>query len=1151
MSMLRLIYISLFFISSASSLSFKNILPLSPIFNSVLSEGDIYKLSVDQTGVFKLDYNFIKNELGVANIDSKDPRNIQLFSFGAGMLPETVTNSYDQGLKEHAIFVDGENDGRFDTKDYILFFAAGPDIQYYSENDNMVLVKKNIYTRVTGLLIKFGTSQGKRIQTLPNLSFTNSEKTDSYIKVQHLEDQKVNLLHGRTVTYGSGKEWYGDYFKTTRKKEYTSYFNFADVIPNTNAKIKLAFAGRSDLWTELFLQVDKISKKIDIRNTNTSDVEDDIARETQQSFELPITTSSTLSISYPTINSPSEGWLNYITVNTVHPLKWSDKQFIFFNTGVVNKNASYVLSQASSSIEIWNITDELSPSIQRVNFSSSSLEFSRPSLIDYERFIAFDKNSIIPFPIKGKKISNQNLSAISDAESIILYYNDPDKPATSFEKAAIKLAQHRTDFSKIKSIAIPIDKVYNEFSAGTLDPTAIRNFTRLMYLNNPDFNYLTLLGDGSFDYLHLDENINYENFIPVYETDESLSPLYAFPSDDFYTLLEIGEGGTELIGDVDIAVGRIPARSASEADLLVNKIIGYDNQNSKIDDWKLRIAFAADDEDSNIHLDQAEEISGKVNSKHPTFNIQKIYLDAFKQESGAAGEIIPGCTESLFNNVYQGMLVFNYLGHGGYKGLSQEGLLRLENVESWSNKDKLPLIITATCAFCPFDDPNIGSAGEALFRSPYGGAIALLTTSRNVYSSSNKALTEAVFTTLFDRDRAGNLLTLGETMKNAKNKVTGFDRTNARKFVLIGDPAQRLSIPRYQVKTTKILSRPVLMNRPDTVQSLQLLKIHAEVVNDNGQKIENYNGTATITLFDKKSTFRTLGQNVNSIPSPFQIQNSVLFKGSAEVKNGDFEIEFVVPKDIDYKYGPGKLSYFTTNPSKIEATGYYDNLIIGGTLTSISDDKSPLIKSYINHYQFKNGDITHANPILLVDLFDDNGINATGNSIGHDLIATLDGKTQFVLNNFYTADKGNYQKGTVNFPMTGLSPGRHTIKVKAWDVANNSTEDQIDFIVIDTKSKAQILSLSAYPNPFSNQINISLIHNASTSQSSEIRYSISNSLGQTILQKSSILSPAPVVNLALDFNEMEAVPGVYYILVEILNAGRKIDSRGIKLLRIP
>lgn len=1151
MAMLRLLLIFVFFLSSFSNLSFKYIIHFSPIFNSVLNDGDIFKISVDQSGIFKLDYNFIKNELGVLNIDSKDPRNIQLFSFGSGMLPEIVSPAYDSGLKEHAIYIDGENDGKFDSKDYILMYAQGPDAQFYSENDAMVLVKKNIYSRSTILLIKFGSSAGKRIKIIPNSPLPVSEEIENYIKVQHLEDQKINLLHGRTVTYGSGKEWFGDFFKTTRKKDYTSAFNLNDLIPGSNAKIKVAFAGRSDVWTEAFLQVDKISNKIDIRNTNTSDVEDDIARESQKSFEIPIASTSTIGISYPAISSPSEGWLNFITLNTMHPLKWTDKQFIFFNLSTVNKKAGFVLTQANPNLEIWNISDELNPMNQQTNFSNNKLEFSRPLSNELERFIVFDKTGAIPNPVKGKKIPNQNLSSIADAESIILYYHDPDNPATSFEKAAIRLAQHRTESSKIKTLAIPIDKVYNEFSAGQIDPGAIRNFARQLYINNPKFKYLTLLGDGSFDYLRLGENTNYENFIPVYETDESLSPLYAFPSDDFYALLEEGEGGTDLLGDVDIAIGRIPARSSSEADLLINKIIGYDTQSSKVDDWKLRIAFAADDEDSNIHLDQAEEISSKVSAKHPTFNVQKIYLDAFKQESGAAGEIIPGCTESLFNNVYQGMLVFNYLGHGGYKGLSQEGLLRLENVESWANKDKLPLIITATCAFCPFDDPNIASAGEALFRSPYGGAIALLTTSRNVYSSSNKALTESVFATLFDKDVFGNPVTLGETMKNAKNKVTGFDRTNARKFVLIGDPAQRLAIPRYNVKTTKMLGTPVVAGKSDTVQSLQLIKINAEITDENGRKIENYNGSATITLFDKKSTFRTLGQNSSSIPSPFQIQNSVLFKGSAEVENGEFEIEFVIPKDIDYKYGPGKISYFTTNSAKIEAEGMYDNLIIGGTLSSITDDKPPLVKSYLNHYQFKNGDISNANPVLLVDLFDDNGINATGNSIGHDLIATLDGKTQFVLNNFYSATKGNYKKGTVNFPLTGLNPGIHTIKVRAWDVANNSAEDQIDFIVIDPRSGSQIISLTAYPNPFTNLININFTHNAPTNQTNEVRYSLLNNLGQTIAQKTELLSPAPVTNLMLTLHDNNTPPGVYYVLVEIFNGASRIDSRGIKLLRIP
>lgn len=1122
---------------------------LNPNAKSVLSDGDIYKITIDQTGIFKMDYNFIKNELGVTNIDSKDPRTIQLFSFGGGMLPEIVSNQYDSGLREHKIFIEGESDGKFDSKDYILFFSNGPDKEFFNEADGMTLVKKNIYTRVTGLLVKFGTTKGLRIESITSSILPNPTILNTYTRVHHLEDQKVNLLFGKTVTYGSGKEWYGDYFKATRKKEYTSAFNFQDIVPGSLSKIKWNFAGRSDEWTQAYLKTESAISRLDIRNTFTGDVEDDYAKESHTTLSLHLTAASTITIEYPTVSSPSEGWLNYITVNTLHPLKWADKPIYLFNADAVNKKTQFKISQVTKPLEVWNVSNEFSPFAEETIIVNNELDYFRPEGTTLEKFMVFDKAGSLNAPIKGKKIANQNLSSIAEAEAVIIYYNEQEKADQGFEKSAVKLANHRSSYSGIKTIAVPLDKIYNEFSAGVQDPTALRNFARRLYLNSPSFQFITLLGDGSFDYLDADATLANENLIPVYETDESLSPIYAFPSDDYYALLEEHEGGTDLEGDLDIAIGRIPARNVNEADILVNKIIGYDTQNSLADEWKLRVAFAADDEDSNIHLNQSEEISNAVKSKYPVFNLQKIYLDAFKQEVGAAGEIIPGCTESLNNNIYQGMLVFNYLGHGGPKGLSQEGLLRRENVNSWANKEKLPLIITATCSFCTYDDPNVASAGEDLFRSTYGGAIALFTTVRNVYSSSNKELTASVFRNLFEKDSKGKIFTLGEIMSKAKNSLSGSDRSNARKFALIGDPTQRLSIPSYSVNTVEIQSKPVSNQRQDTVRSLEKLKIKAQVVDDKGTFISTYNGIANITLYDKKSTVRTLGQTL-SIAQDFEIQNSVLFKGAAEIKNGMFEIEFVIPKDIDYKYGAGKISYYTTNSDKVEASGVYSNLIIGGSLTSIKDDTPPVVKPSINHFQFKNRDLTHPNPLLLVDLFDDNGINASGNSIGHDLVATLDGKTQYVLNDFYSSTTGNFKKGLVRFPLSGLSAGLHSIKVKAWDVANNSTESNIEFIVIDSKAGTQIISLSAYPNPFSNTINIVVTHNMTSSQNNQIKYSMVNAMGQTIYQKSEVLSPASVTNLRFTAPST-AVPGVYLLTVEIVQAGKRIDSKGVKLLRIP
>jgi hypothetical protein len=1120
--------------------------------NSPLADGDIYKVSTTEPGLYKLDYNFIRNELGFSNIDNIDPKNIQIWSTGGVMLNETVTPGCEAGLLESDIQVEGEADGKFDTKDFILFYSQGPDLRYWNEQDGMYVVKKNLYSRAANYYIKFATTKGKRVSAIPFQAIQFKDSLSQYIDVQHLEDEKTNLLAGRTVTYGSGKQWYGDYFKSIRKKDYSTAFNFTGMASGNSAAIKIAFAARSDQFTDAILSLNAAKFRLNLNPTNTSDVEASIATETQQVFRFNPEVNQNVILDFPNTTSPSEGWLNYITLNVWKNLMWTNAPILASIPLPNDKALQIKVNTSAPTVEIWDVTNLTKPVAIASKYQNGQTVFYRLAGSASEHYMVFDKSGIVPSPVKGPKLVNQNLAGIKGVEAIILYYQDlSSNNKIDFDGAAKKLALHRNSFSNISTIAIPVQQVYNEFGAGQPDPTAIRNFAREQYLNNPNFKYLALFGDGSYDYLGHNTDLKNENFVPVYETDESLDPISSYPSDDYFGLLEEGEGGSELTGNLDIAIGRIPVRTTDEANTLTNKIIQYDLNKSESEDWKLRIAFGADDEDSNTHLDQSESLANSVESNHPEFNIQKIYLDAFKQESGAGGEIIPGATQSLSQNIFQGLLVFNYLGHGGPKGLSQEGLLRNSDVESWANIKRLPLVITATCSFAPYDDPNVLSTGEALFRSPSGGAIALFTTVRNVYSSANAALTGSVFKYIFSKDSSGMPIPLGVIMQNAKNSIEGFNLSNARKFALIGDPMQHLSIPKLKVATTQINARLVKPNQYDTIKSLQLLSIKGQVVNSKQVLQSGFNGNIHVTLYDKKSVVKTLGQNSNSYVAPFQIRNSILFKGNAVVKNGLFELSFIIPKDIDYVYGPSKISYFANSTDSVEAEGDYENVIIGGSQANINDTKGPEIKLYINDFQFHDGGETHPNPLLLVSLNDENGINATGNSIGHDLVATLDDDKQFVLNSFYESKQGDYRIGLIQYPFSKLTPGLHHIKVKAWDIANNSSEAMISFIVIDVDKTSKIISLTAFPNPAQNSVTVHLVHSIpSISLNAKIKYSISNVSGQIIDQVETILSPAAVTAFTYNFRPGSPA-GVYFIVAEIRDERKRIDVQGVKVLRIP
>jgi hypothetical protein len=411
------------------------------------------------------------------------------------------------------------------------------------------------------------------------------------------------------------------------------------------------------------------------------------------------------------------------------------------------------------------------------------------------------------------------------------------------------------------------------------------------------------------------------------------------------------------------------------------------------------------------------------------------------------------------------------------------------------------LLITATCSFASYDDPSITSAGEVAFLKEDGGAIGLFTTVRAVYSLDNKRLTQAVFDTIFTKVD-GEYMEIGEIMRRSKNSNwEDTTRVNARKFSLLGDPGLKLAIPKFKIYTTAVNGIPVNATL-DTLRALDKVTITGFVGDESGNILSNFNGILNPTVFDKTFLAQTLGNDASSPVKDFKMQNRVLFKGAASVTNGTFSFTFIIPKDIDYSYGKGKISYYATDGIKEDANGYFEGLIIGGTsATSVIDDQGPDIELFMNNEQFVFGGVTDANPILFAKLTDDFGINISGNSIGHDLTAVLDEDTQqsFILNSFYEAELDDYTKGTVKFPLSGLENGKHTISLKAWDIANNSNESYTEFYVTD-EAENGLAHVLNYPNPFANQTCFQFEHNLANTELEVLIYiySISGQLVKTI-----------------------------------------------------
>ena len=1037
--------------------------------NSVLSSGAIYKVSFTESGVYKLDYNYLK-DLGI-DIDNINPKNLAVYTSHGKALAENIIEDRFDDLIESPILIKGEENNVFNSTDYILFYAKGDES--WNTSNNTYNHEKNIYSDINYAFIKVKESQGKRLGTSNSLS-TTAYTSSIYNSLQRYEEDKVNLLAAFTATQGTGQLWFGDRYNTVKEYDYTDKFDLTGYVLGEEIEIKLGFAGRNDENTSrVFLDLDGNTLDKSLARINDSG---SISTNRYANYALMNTTTTInnpngkIVVRYPFQgNDVSEGWLDYLQLIIPKTLNFNGNPILISNQESVNYNNT-ALSLTGSPDHIWDVTSL--DDIKNAFVDNGQIKYN--SQDELRLFYAFNEATAMT-PTKVGVVENQNLHSINDVELIVIYH-------PTFENDIERYVEHRSSFGNLNVKAVNINHVYNEFSGGKVDPSAIRDLAKMVYDRTDNFKYLLLVGDGSFDYKQLTPDIPDHNFIPVYETKESLDPIDGFPTDDFYALLDINEG-TNLKGQLDIAVGRFPVKTAEEFTGLVDKLIHYDTHPDTQGDWKLKLGFAADDEDSGRHLTDTEDIANQTKLRYPDFNQQKIYFDAFLQESTPGGARFPDATKELNNAVFKGLLVLNYLGHGGPKGWAQERVLQVSDIQSWNNYDNIPLLITATCTFAGYDEPSVESAGEVSLLNERGGAIGLFSTTRAVFASDNKRLVSSVYDTMFTT-QGGQLQTLGEILMRGKNKnVQDTQKINARKFSLLGDPSMRLSVPLLNVETSKINGISV-SEFSDTLKALKQVTIEGIITDQNNQFVSDYNGIVYPTIFDKESTLRTLANDSNSGEKSFNVIKNILFKGAATVTNGMFSFTFVVPKDINYAYGPGRISYYATNPDRVDAKGSNDDFIIGGTSNNIiQDNQGPEIQIFMNDESFVYGGITNTDPVLLIKLEDENGINVTGTSIGHDLSGTLDEDNQgtFIMNDFYEATVDNFREGSARYPISGLESGRHSISVKAWDVLNNSSEARSEFVVI--KDGDNVLEhVLNYPNPFTTSTNFQFEHDLTSTE---------------------------------------------------------------------
>jgi hypothetical protein len=1044
--------------------------------NSVLKTGDWFRFYVYQSGVHIITYSDIV-ALGM-DPATIDPRNIRVYGNGGTMLPENNAQFMYDDLQENAIFISGESDGVFNSSDYILFYAKGP-VSWIPDITNKVYVhNKNKYAVSSAYFITASLGAGKRIQTEASLTQTPDITITDFDDYAFHENDSLNFIK-------SGREFYGEVFD--QNISYSFDFSFPNVVPGSIMKLKTSLLARSVgyySYFNVYANSSPIFSNVQIYPC-TSNFEDSYARNPPPS-QGNITPSNTVIVRIDynkNGNSAAVGWLDYIELNAHRYLSFVTGQLPFRNMNSIGKGISeFVVGSTNSSTVIWDVTDFLNPKRLEVvlNGTNSQFRVKTDSLME---FVAFDGSSFYHIS-PGGRVTNQNLHGLPQTDMVIVTYPD-------FAGQASRLAELHRNKDNLSVVITSPQEIFNEFSSGNQDVTAIKNFMKMFYDRaagnialQPKF--LLLFGDASYDCLdRLPDNTNY---VTMYESENSLDPTISFATDDYYAFLDDGDQGA--FGNLmDIAVGRLAVKTLEDAQAITDKIInyaatqdlaltdvscsGYSGTISNFADWRNVLCMVADDNDDGEHfLYDSDQIAKMIDTVYPNYNIDKIYLDAYPQISTPGGQKAQECTDAINQRVEKGALIVNYIGHGGEIGWAHEGILNVSDIDNWNNKYNTPLFVTATCEFSRCDDPARISAGEYVLINPHGGGVALFTTSRLAYSGTNTELNTAFFKNIL-ANTGGVFNYLGDAVRKSKNSMGC--PSPISNFLLLGDPAMKLAYPKLNVVTTTINSHP-LNGLNDTVKALQKVTIKGYIADFAGIKQTSYNGTIVPIVFDKPIASSTLGSD--GPPQQFSTQKSVVYKGKISVTNGDFSYTFVVPKDIVYKFGKGKLSYYSTNGTT-DAGGYYRSFIIGGNSNNqITDNVGPDLKIYMNDNHFVSGGITSPNPILLAYLSDSAGLNTVGNGIGHDIVAVIDDNTEktYVLNDYYESDLNTYQKGSVKFPFKNLDAGDHKLLLKAWDVYNNSAEGQIDFVVAESAQLALSHVLN-YPNPFTTSTQFWFEHN--------------------------------------------------------------------------
>jgi len=1082
----------------------------------------IIKLRIDMEGIYRITAQDL-TDMGMT-IQPSDIPFIKLIGTGGLPLSETMTDTDFLTLPEQPIFVRTEPNGQLND---IIFYggsAAGFIPDGRGDFEHFV----HPYTNQSSYILTIGNSTpGKRMDIATPMTEPIVNKPTIYSARIFNEEEFVNPFGT-----GSGREWFGKQVDASIPATYTSVLDglvrqgnirYRYVVAHKNATsgtFTITESGKSLGSTSVggvgsgsYNYVDAIRTPIRTAQLPAASLESDNRSALQFNYSNSAPNSSIGYIDWFEITYPAELTARNNTLE------------LFTDTNHIG-STEYTINGFSGEVWGMDVTNRQNPILTTNIANTGGMYIMRTNL---ER--KTPRRFLFSGTVRKPQMSVEQSVPLfdSDLSADIILIAHPDVIASANEYKKYRESQGEYTVSVISTADI-----YNEFSGGMLDVSALRNFIGKAYhtwKTKPE--YVLLWGDGHFD----PKNISFQtaNLVPAYQVPQigdTFHSVDSYCTEDYFVRVV----GNDKIPD--IAIGRIPVTNNNSGFAVIDKIRLYEND-ADPGIWRTISTFVADDgpttignSDGNTHTEDAELVSqGFPDYIQP----RKIYMVEYPLENAARGRRKPSVTEQFISTANgTGTLTLNWIGHGSPRLWANELIFEKDvHIPMFTNTTKPFFLSGATCDFGRFDDANRQCGAEEFVTKRTGGAIAVFASTRAVYANQNSRITNRYFTEVFSTNPINNKhLTIGQALYNTK---LNFTTENDQKFLILGDPALRLNIPSYRIIIDTINNTPLQETDAVSLKALSKVKIRGSIYDLSGTFSNDFTGTVFITLRDGSYVEKVKDPTDPSKPNEIHVINKVggiLNRSSWQVENGIFTAEFIIPKDISFTNENGGI-YLYANSGKKHAMGKTDKVIINGVDTVEYDDtEGPTMDLFLDSKQFSAGDMVRNSPMIILDLSDETGINTTGAGIGHNIEFRIDDGEPIDATETYQTSFTDPRQGSAQKQVFNLSPGHHTITARAWDILNNYRQTTTHFMVADPNSFI-VQDVLTYPNPSFGEMRMNFIHNQSQPFSVEIHiFAADGRLVRTFSTSVNQVRNAEIAWDAKDNNGNMVPSGPYYFFIE-------------------